>query len=392
MKTVYSDKSNCCGCASCSSICHKKAIHMEYDDCGFSYPIIDDKCVDCGLCKKVCSFSQKNNYPKFKNCIVFKHESENVVNESRSGGFFTAISDYVLENGGVIYGAYLDNNFFVKHIRATNKQERDLLRKSKYVQSNLEGIVLEIANDLKKGLKVLFTGTGCQCDSIKQYLKTTHIPTDNLIICDIVCHSNASPILFKKYIDYQSKKYNTSIKEYYFRDKRKFSWFSHVEKIVFDNDKTIYTDEYTNLYYSDDIRPSCYNCKYTSLNRCGDFTISDCWGGQVLFPQIVNKTGASLVFINNEKAEKLFNLIKKNNFASNIDIKDVMQPRLSEPVKKSDRYEEFWNDYRNLDFSIFIKKYSKNNYSLKMIFIKKLIMIFKFPLKIIRRIMRTIYD
>lgn len=39
---------------------------------------------------------------------------------SRSGGIFAAISDQVLAQGGVIYGAGMDKNFNVVHKRAVN--------------------------------------------------------------------------------------------------------------------------------------------------------------------------------------------------------------------------------------------------------------------------------
>ncbi len=95
----------------------------------------------------------------------------------------------------------------------------------------------------------MFTGVGCQCDGLKSFLRQRHVPTDNLLLCDIVCHSNASPWLFKKYLEYQSNKNHSDIKEFCFRDKDKFNWSDHVEKIVFANGRTVYTNEYTNLFY-----------------------------------------------------------------------------------------------------------------------------------------------
>ena len=45
---------------------------------------------------------------------------------SRSGGIFAAISDQVLAQGGVIYGAGMDEKFNVVHKRATNEREREM--------------------------------------------------------------------------------------------------------------------------------------------------------------------------------------------------------------------------------------------------------------------------
>ena len=51
------DKSKCCGCTACASICSHQAITMKPDALGFLYPVVDeDKCTDCGLCEKVCAF------------------------------------------------------------------------------------------------------------------------------------------------------------------------------------------------------------------------------------------------------------------------------------------------------------------------------------------------
>ena len=48
-------KSMCCGCAACVQRCPKQCIVMEADSEGFLYPLVDtDKCIDCGLCEKVC--------------------------------------------------------------------------------------------------------------------------------------------------------------------------------------------------------------------------------------------------------------------------------------------------------------------------------------------------
>lgn len=43
----------CTGCTACLNICPKKAISMVEGQDGFKYPVIDqEKCIDCGLCKK----------------------------------------------------------------------------------------------------------------------------------------------------------------------------------------------------------------------------------------------------------------------------------------------------------------------------------------------------
>lgn len=391
MKQVYKNQEECCGCTACASACPHQAIKMEFDKCGFKYPVINQRlCSDCGICRKTCSFTKPNEYRRFQECFVVKHTSEDIVNESRSGGFFTAISDIILEMDGVVYGALLDDNIFVRHIRAVDKRERDSLRKSKYVQSDLDGIFSLIEKDLKNGKYVLFTGTGCQCDGLRGYLNNKKIPDEMLILCDLVCHSNASPELFRKYVEYQENRFNSKVIEYSFRDKEKYPWGSHVEKIVFENQKNFYTDEYTNLFYTDDIRPSCYRCKYTSLQRATDLTIADCWGGEKVYPEIVTyQKGASLVLINSDKGREFFQRTLKNIEVKEIDIEDVMQPRLKEPEKRSSTYNKFWDDYQHLSFDEFMKKYGHNHYSKKEELKRNIVQVIKLPIKVIRKMLRS---
>ena len=154
---------DCCGCTACASICNHDAITMEPDALGFLYPKVDEsKCVECGLCEKVCAFN--DNYDKSLNlpkpdAYAARHKDMDEVMKSRSGAAFVAISDYILEQGGVVYGAGYKDHFRVAHKRATTKEERDEFRGSKYVQSDLTGVFRMVKQDLKNGLTVLFSGT-----------------------------------------------------------------------------------------------------------------------------------------------------------------------------------------------------------------------------------------
>ena len=48
----------CCGCTACENICPRGAITMLPDKLGFFFFFVDvSKCIDCGLCVKVCDFT-----------------------------------------------------------------------------------------------------------------------------------------------------------------------------------------------------------------------------------------------------------------------------------------------------------------------------------------------
>lgn len=84
-----------------------------------------------------------------------KHKNEKIRAVSRSGGIFTAISDIVFQNNGVVYGCALNDKFLAEHRRATTKEERDAFRGSKYIQSDIVDIYKQVRADLINGLEVL---------------------------------------------------------------------------------------------------------------------------------------------------------------------------------------------------------------------------------------------
>lgn len=90
------NQADCCGCTACASICAHDAITMKPDALGFLYPEVDrSKCVDCGLCEKVCAFN--DDYDKSLNidnplAYAARHKNEEELRYSRSGAVFVAMS------------------------------------------------------------------------------------------------------------------------------------------------------------------------------------------------------------------------------------------------------------------------------------------------------------
>ena len=59
------------------------------------------------------------------------------------------------------------------------------------------------------------------------------------------------------------------------------------------------------------LRPSCYECPYKSVMHPGDITIADYWGIEKAAPEFDDNKGVSLVLVNNEAGEKIFEKVKK---------------------------------------------------------------------------------
>lgn len=361
MISVFDKKEECCGCTACKHICPTKAIEMKIDEEGFLYPEINQEvCIDCGLCRKVCAFQngydESNNFDK-PYAYGVKHTNNDIRMESRSGGMFTAISDLIINKDGVIYGVGYNENSEVCHKKAISKIERDEFRGSKYVQSNLNDIFLDIENELIKGIKVLFTGTPCQTAGLREYIHKKKVADGTLLICDIVCHGTPSPKLFKDYISYLEGKHNSGVANFDFRNKKLFGWQDHTETYDI-NTKTYNCKIYRNLFYEHSaLRPSCYNCKYTNMIRPSDITLADFWGIDDIIDGFNDNKGVSLVFFNTEKGFKTFDEVKKDLNYVECTGESFIHTNLKEPTKKPENRELFWKDYHDKGFKFIAKKY-----------------------------------
>lgn len=296
-----------------------------------------------------------------KEAYALKYDDKEVLMNSSSGGAFSALSDYILDNGGIVYGAIYDyESNCVVHSRATNPFERNLMRGSKYLQSNLGKTFSQIEKDLKEGRTVLFTGTICQVSGLKLYLERNRVDLKGLFTADIICHGVASPLIWKEYIEYKSPKKLLSVN---FRCKED-GWAS--SKAVANNKDTVLDlKDYMRLFYSHTImRPSCHSCPFTSTERCSEITIGDFWGIENLNISFDYKDGVSFIMGNNGKGKTLIGEVANNN--SNIklkatNVKDVRQPNFYAPTKASVIRSKLWIDYRKNGIGYIIKKYTSDS-------------------------------
>lgn len=270
---------------------------------------------------------------------------------------FTALTDIILDEGGSVYGAKIDNQMNVVHDCAITREQRDKFCGSKYVRSNLKKCIPKIKEDLLNEKVVLFSGTPCHVSMIKNIYKS--INKGKLICVDIVCHGAPHEICWKKYKQYLENKYNGSIQSFNFRNKQKFGWKSHVETLVI-NGKEYNIREYTDLFYKHLLLPKgCFSCKFKSLQRCGDITLADAWGGQGKEKQFDDNKGVSLVLINTDTGKILFDKCKNNIIFQKCDISHYMQMPLRENFPMPSNYKEFWEDIKVKKWEDIYLKYAE---------------------------------
>lgn len=354
-------KSDCCGCTACASICSHQAITMQPDGSGFLYPVINtDKCVGCGLCENVCAFNagySKEQNLKEPEVYAVRHKNIREIEQSRSGAMFVAVSDWILGMGGVIYGAGYADHFRVIHKRALTKEGRDEFRGSKYVQSDLHTIFVQVRNDLRKGFHVLFSGTPCQTSGLRSYLSLLRVDTDKLYVIDIICHGVPGPYLWRDYLSYVEHKQGMQAVAVNFRDKSKKGWASHDESFRFKNDITATCHTF---YQPIMFRHSCGVCHFTNFQRPSDITIGDFWGWERVSPTFnEDNKGVSLVLLNSVKGRRLFHQVKDELDYISTDMESCIQPNLEYPTAIHPKHDEFERDYMKHGIAYVLKKYDE---------------------------------
>ena len=365
-------KSECCGCTACANICPKNCIEMKEDEEGFLYPHIDkDKCINCGLCEKVCPVKNAKENKKEKHTYIFQHKDDKIRRQSTSGGAFTAIAEYVIDKGGIVYGAIFDDDYSVIHKGIDKKDELYKFRNSKYVQSNPKSTFKEVKENLEKNRYVCYSGTSCEIEGLKNYLAKDYY---NLILVDVVCRAVPSPLVWRKYLTLRKKQYK-DIKYIMFRDKYYGYKYSNLSIYNKNNDRKkeyhsgVESDPYLRAFFSNICdRPSCYECKFKKDNRESDITIWDCFDVEKFDKSFDDDKGTSRLMTNSKKGEKIIKEISKNNNCEEIDFEKATKGFLAmyQPVKTNEKREKFFDDINNLDEEYVFRKYFPDTYKVKI--------------------------
>lgn len=361
------DYEKCTGCGACVQRCPKRCFSWTEREFGFRYPQIDkDACVNCGQCEKVCPIDKALEVSAEQKAYAAVHKDDEVLAKSTSGGAFTAIADAVFAQGGIVYGAAMLDGMQVKHIRTSGKDDFEGLRSSKYLQSDTGTTYQMVEQDLKQGKTVLYSGTPCQIDGLKNFLGKDY---ENLYTVDIVCHGVGSQAYFDKYMDYARERYG-KIKALRFRSKEYAGWSCGGVVVVVDSSdclKKIPYRDFDNYYYSyflsgDIYRKSCYSCKYANTNRVGDFTLGDYWGVEALNLPLQTENGCSLLLVNNRHAMQLLDEIESlDRVETTVEQAAHCNKQLNAPSKLMDSRQNRIGEYESMSGQQIQKEYLKNH-------------------------------
>lgn len=310
---------NCYGCGICAISCPVNIINIRLNKDGFYTPIIKhlDKCTNCGLCLKNCAFVDKKvtENPDINEIKSFAtwSKDESIRYDCSSGGAAYEIGAYLIDNG--YFGCtvkYDPANNRAEHYIAQTKDEYKLGVGSKYIQS----YTLNAFSSFDASKKYVVTGTPCQIDSLRKYIKSKIIE-DNFVLIDFFCHGVPSMWLWNKYLEFTKVK---DISDVMWRSKKK-GWHNSWAITIKDKlDDEVYFSLHTNgdKFYKMFLGHYCLgkqchkDCKYKLLNSSADIRLGDFWGNK---------------YSNNQKGvSSLITFTKKgNNIVSSIDTLELIQ-------------------------------------------------------------------
>jgi len=365
MDKILDNPLDCTACMACYRSCNYNALEQRKDNLGFIYPeIIVSECITCHKCQDKCPIYKDNLKPLLNSgnprLYLGKHKNVDVLKQSTSGGLFTVLSDAILEQGGTVYGVVFDEELKVVHTRAETNEQRDKMRFSKYVQTDIKDMYSLIMKDLIKGKKVLFTGNPCQCAGIKTIFNKTRY-YNNLYIIDIMCFGIPSPKLYEDYKSLLEQENNGQLKSIQFRSK-KYPWLRVnsnkgmlYEINGIEKEDNRYYDVFTNFPLL--IRECCYNCQFTSTQRVGDITLADYWGIETIDKSLYDSNGVSAILINNEKGQALFDYNQSDLSYEIRDMSEILanQERLHKPATRPSNKDELVNLYLESDLDTLFK-------------------------------------
>lgn len=344
----------CTACMACEAVCQHDAISIVQDLMGFHYPKKDmERCLNCGLCSKVCPNNTLPKYHRATEAYVATAIDHVERQTSASGGIASVLARYIICKGGVVYGCSATDATHVRHVRIDKEEELTLLKGSKYVQSDMQGVMTNVKNDLKKGQKVLFVGTPCQVAGLKNFLGKDY---PNLWTVDFVCHGVPSQKLLSDIVGREYRPLDGKRIDFRFKDDN-----GHSNYGVLLTDKEgncVYKEIYPQSRYQAGFlggvyyRDSCYQCHYARGERVSDITLGDYWDREKSYTE-VGTEGLSLMMVNTEHGKEIVEAVGKQVVKKSITV-ETLQTRnaqLRKPMPRHKFYDEFRYEYMNFGYS-----------------------------------------
>ena len=303
---------------------------------------------------------------------------DSTILEVASGGAFNDLARAFFQEHpehAVVYGAAFTSLFDIQTQPAYSYLECTAFRGSKYAQCDYTESLKSVAEHLKQGYYVMYSGVPCQIFALRSFLEKNCVPMDKLTLIDVICHGMPQKKVWDDYKRKIEQEYSGKLMEFSFRYKKTKS-IEPVVRAKFDNGKVVIDSHllrsYFDLYFTYmPLRSSCYSCKFSNMNRIGDITIGDFWGIEDLIPEFPSDKGVSEIIVNSGKGEHaVLSLIQLNPNATAMEYCGdgyiQYQHNLMKPTERPSNLNEFWGDYRENGFEFILRKYAKYTFAGKI--------------------------
>lgn len=270
----------CYGCSVCAAACPSKAISMCIDNEGFYKPIVNETvCVDCGLCLKVCAFNapevMQDEAVPIESFAVWSKDAH-IRYRCTSGGVGYEMGRFLQKKGyKAIVCKYNPLTRHAEHYVAETEKELEASIGSKYIQSDaIHGFL-----NIEKGQKYFITGTPCQIDSVRRWLRRRKMD-DKVVLMDFFCHGLPSYLLWEKYLAEIASKVG-DVDNISWRNKDTGWQDSTTMKV---GERYLSSASKGDLFYKMFLGERCLgrqcykNCKYKNKHSAADIRVGDCWG------------------------------------------------------------------------------------------------------------------
>ena len=363
---IIDQRDNCYGCAACVNICPNDCIKICQDALGFRMisMLNADACISCGQCSAVCPAKSNAVRQEYKLHRYYGQiKDRNILNQSSSGGAFSAIAGKWILEGGIVWGVVMNSDGDAYFMCSESIDELSALRGSKYVEISEPVPFKKIKQQLTEKKKVLFSGTPCQTKALKLFLRK---PYDNFLLIDSLCYGVQAPNVWKQYLS-EINSSGKKIVSVSMRAKQP-RWKDYVMNIEY-SDQTSYSCSrwkdpylltYTRGLYT---RNNCAKCTAKSFPRESDITLGDFWQINTIrnLPDELDiNRSVSIVLANTEVGKRVIDSVKNEFLLWDIpeDIFPNMKQRFSECHSKSEVADAFLDDIRVQPFGIIARKYA----------------------------------
>lgn len=370
----------CTGCSACVAMCPDHALSMQPNTEGFLEPVIDEaKCTHCGQCYQQCPVlkrqvaqaklaqtaqtaraqgltaqgTQQRN-TEHAGCaqryfaLSLKPDFKALYGSSTTGIGFVLAHRFIRAGGVVVGCRFNAQTQEAEHVIARTVEEVVQFCGSKYVQSNKHEVLAQTLDLLKQGHKVLFIGTPCEVSGVTALCSAQPAEVkERLFTADLVCHGVPSPLSLKCYL-YDAAAELGAIKGINFRvpHPQTKNWTQPLVVVQGEAKRLVQPAAQNHFYvaYSQSwsLRPSCYYCSYTNLNRPADLSLGDFWGIEQLVPKFPYALrGTSLIVVNSPQGVQLFNLLRNHiryghevSAATVLQSNDALHDSAHEPIAR----------------------------------------------------------